>query len=78
MTLATYSLTLSNISRTPSSAFSSAWMNTERGRYISPNSDVLTGDSRHGEMDGGRVGEGAITIRGIKILDQFFKAKQIH
>jgi len=69
MTLATYSLTLSTISRTSSSAFSSAWMNTESGRYISPNSDVLTGDGRHGKMNG-RVGEGAITIRGIKILDK--------
>jgi len=69
MTLATYSLTLSNISRTSSSAFSSAWMNTESGRYISPNSDDLTGDGRHGKMNGG-VGEGAITIRGIKILDK--------
>jgi len=69
MTLATYSLTLSNISRTSSSAFSSAWMNTGSGRYISPNSDVLTGDGRHGKMNGG-VGEGVITIRGIKILDK--------
>jgi len=44
-------------------------MNTESGRYISPNSDVLTGGGRHGKMNGG-VGEGAITIRGIKILDK--------
>jgi len=69
MTLAIYSLTLSNISRISSSAFSSARMNTESGRYISPNSDVLTGDGRYGKMNGG-VGEGAITIRGIKILDK--------
>ena len=53
MTLATYSLPLSNISRTSSNAFSSAGMNTESGRYISPNSDVLTGDGRHGKMNGG-------------------------
>jgi len=44
-------------------------MNTESGRYISPNSDVLTGDGRHGNMNGG-VGEGSSTIRGIKILDK--------
>ena len=70
MTLATYSLTLSNISRTSSSAFSSAWMNTESGRYISSNSDALTGDGRHGKMNGGGVGEGAITIRCMGILDK--------
>jgi len=44
-------------------------MNTESGRYISPDGDVLTGDGRHSRMNGG-VGEGAITIRGIKILDK--------
>jgi len=44
-------------------------MNTESGRYISPNSDALTGDCRHGEMNGG-VGEDAITIGGIKVLDK--------
>ena len=38
-------------------------------RYISPNSNVLTGGGRHGKMNGG-VGEGAITIRGIKIRDK--------
>ena len=69
MTLATYSLTLSNISRTSSSAFSSAWINSESGRYISPNSDVLTGDGGHGKMKGG-VGEDSNTIRVIKILDK--------
>jgi len=70
--LATYSLTLSNISRTSSSAFSSAWMNTESRRYISPNSDVLTGDGRHSKMNGW-VGEGGITITGIKIRDKSAK-----
>jgi len=69
VTLATYALTLSNISRNSASAFSSAWMNTESGRYISPNSDVLTGEGRHGNMNGG-VGEGSNTISGIKILDK--------
>ena len=49
-------------------------MNTDNGRYISPNSDVLTGDGRHGKMSG-EVGEGAITIRGIKVLDK--KAESI-
>ena len=69
MTLATYSLTLSNISRTSSSPFSSTWMNTGGGRYISPNSDVLTGDGRHAGMNGG-VGKGAVAVGGIKILDK--------
>jgi len=43
-------------------------MNTESGRYISPNSDVLTGDGGHGKMNGG-VGEGFNAIRVIKIRD---------
>jgi len=30
----------------------------------------MTGDGRHGKMNGGGVAEGAITIRGIKILDK--------
>jgi len=69
MTLATYSLTLSNISRTSSSAFSSVWIHTESGQYRSPNSHVLTGGAGDAKMNGG-VGEGAIRIRGTTILDK--------
>jgi len=44
-------------------------MNAKSGRYISPNSNVPTGDGRHGKMNAG-VGEGSNTIRGIGVLDK--------